>query len=563
MNVCRKRYLVLAAVLWCWISSPGWSETQQAANVPEEPPVPGIVERKIQAEMLDVAYPDDRDISPVESGHDTACFHTEEVRSIQIEVNKSIVVDADTPITRVAVGNPNLADVTLLTEQQVLLVASNNVGATNLIFWHGDTIISVYEIIVMIPGSQVEIIQNALRMILPEADKIRVYVSGRSLVLDGQVDSQELLDDLLQMARSFVPNVVNLVRVSGCQQVQLEVTIVEVMRSAMKQMGLSYLSNNDWGIGLLPSGTVTGGLATTGARSDLNSALGRFSGDVGASGGATSSGGIFGSVSALAGAEQTLEKGYENGLASALSTEASLSSPYASAFKVLLQSSSGDSLTVLNLLKGQNLARTLANPTLVALSGQEASFLVGGEFPIPVNTENGSGISVSYHSYGIMLRFMPTVISRDTITLQVAPEVSSPDYTLGVVSASVSVPGVRMRRGETTLQLRDGQTFVMAGLLTDNMSQVINKVPFVGDIPILGSLFTSKEYQRDESELVIVVRAHLVRPLAPSEVPPLPGAEIVHEMTDSAFFLNTVSPHRNSSSKTDRPVFSGTRGFAH
>ncbi|WP_269435751.1 type II and III secretion system protein family protein [Desulfosarcina ovata] len=144
-----------------------------------------------------------------------------------------------------------------------------------------------------------------------------------------------------------------------------------------------------------------------------------------------------------------------------------------------------------------------------------------------------------YKTFGIMLRFTPMVVAPETITVQVEPEISTVDYSLSVTSGGVNVPGLKTRRGSNTLQLKDGQTFVIAGLLQEDSSTVTNKIPFLGDIPYLGSLFTSKEFEKNESELMIIVTPRLVRALNPDEVPRLPGEEEMGVVGDAGFFLKT------------------------
>jgi pilus assembly protein CpaC len=176
------------------------------------------------------------------------------------------------------------------------------------------------------------------------------------------------------------------------------------------------------------------------------------------------------------------------------------------------------------------------------MSGQEADFMVGGEYPYPVPGAEGQ-TNIEFKRFGVMLRFTPTVVGRETMTIQVEPEVSSLDFSLAVASGGVAVPGLRTRRGATTLQLKDGQTFAMAGLLNEETRTVVNKIPFLGDIPLLGALFTSKEFQRNESELVIIVTPRLVRAMNRDEVPRLPGEGLNDNVGDSDFFLlNRVAP---------------------
>jgi pilus assembly protein CpaC len=309
---------------------------------------------------------------------------------------------------------------------------------------------------------------------------------------------------VLTAVKSFDVNVINMITVSGSQQVQLEVNIAEVSKSGSKQMGLGFINNSDWNIGLFPSGSFSGASAAVG----------------------DSSGGVTSGLD--------------------------LASPFASAFQLAVHSLSGDTVGILSILKGQGLARILATPTLVTMSGQEADFLVGGEFPVPVPGDNGS-TNVTFKEFGILLRFTPMVVDKETITIRVEPEVSSVDYSLGVISGGVSVPGISTRRGATTLQLKDGQSFVMAGLLKEESATTISKFPFLGDIPIIGSLFTSKSFQKSESELMIMVTPRLVRALNADELPPLPGAAERSNVSDVDFFLRNLPPERPAQ-KSDAPV---------
>ncbi|HDM78632.1 MAG TPA: hypothetical protein ENG51_19540 [Deltaproteobacteria bacterium] len=242
----------------------------------------------------------------------------------------------------------------------------------------------------------------------------------------------------------------------------------------------------------------------------------------------------------------------QKSFSSAITSTAQVTSPLGGAFQVLLHSFQDDSLAMLTLLKSQGLARFLATPTLVTMSGQEASFRVGGEFPIPVTSTYGA-VNVEYKKYGITLRFTPYVVDRETITLNVSPEVSSPDFSLAIASGGVSVPGLKTRVGYTTLQLKDGQTFVMAGLLRENSYILNDKIPFLGDLPYLGTFFTRKQFEKDETELIVVVTPHLVRPLNPGEVPALPGENMQDNISDFDFFLtNKNSGERGDNSDSNR-----------
>ena len=167
---------------------------------------------------------------------------------------------------------------------------------------------------------------------------------------------------------------------------------------------------------------------------------------------------------------------------------------------------------VVQALEARGLARSLAEPNLVALSGQTSSFLAGGEFPVPVASDNNS-VSVEFKKFGVGLDFTPTVAPNGLIHLNIKPEVSEIDYSAAVTINSITIPGLKVRRSDSTLELRDGQSFVIAGLLTNSRSVSNNRVPWLGSMPVLGNLFRSTAYKRSETDLVIIVTPHIVDPL--------------------------------------------------
>lgn len=206
-----------------------------------------------------------------------------------------------------------------------------------------------------------------------------------------------------------------------------------------------------------------------------------------------------------------------------------------SAFNLLVTPTNiGNNETIgglLSILESRGVVRILAEPNLTVMSGQTATFLAGGEFPVPVN-QSGSGtggqaaITVAFKEFGVRLPVTPTVLSRERISLKVAPEVSDLDFSAGIQIGGVSVPALTVRRTETTVELGDGESFVIAGLVSNNLIANVDKVPGLGDIPILGAFFKSVRYDRSEKELVMIVTPHLVRPLArEAKLPPLPGAK--------------------------------------
>lgn len=457
---------------------------------------------------------------------------------IDVPLHTSFVKQTEWDITRVSIADPTIADVQLLTPKQVLIMAKEKTGTTSLTLWHKKKpagndrempgseaeYAEVYDVWVYVPGLLAETIDEQIQR-LAAGSRVNVIRTGNGgVLLDGVVESQEMLARVLSIVSGYVKpqSVNNLITIQGSQQVQLDVKIAEVSRSGMKKMGLSFLNNKDWTIGMFPSGEISGSASTL-----------RYSGS--ASGG--------------------------TGSGRALESIVDITSPFSSAFQVALHAVGDDTLGILSLLKGQGLSRILASPSLVAMSGQEANFLVGGEYPYPVQGQDGA-TNIEYKTFGVMLRFTPTVVGKETITIQVEPEVSSLDFSINVTSGGASVPGLRTRRGSTTLQLKDGQTFAMAGLLNEETSTVINKIPFLGDIPILGSLFTSKEFQKNESELVIIVTPRLVRAMNRDEVPKLPGEGEKDDPSDMDFFLfNRVQSNAEAASPSARKGLEQIRNF--
>jgi pilus assembly protein CpaC len=187
----------------------------------------------------------------------------------------------------------------------------------------------------------------------------------------------------------------------------------------------------------------------------------------------------------------------------------------------------GNSLAFIRALQQQGALRALAEPNLIAMNGQEANFLAGGEYPVPVVQSNGdrANVTIIFKEYGVRLSFKPTIIDEDHIRLELEPEVSTLDFANGVKFEGFSIPALRTRRAKTGIELRDGQSFALAGLLDNNEMQTLSKVPGIGDIPILGNLFRSKSFQKNESELMFIVTANLVKPVSPDDLPAIPNVE--------------------------------------
>jgi pilus assembly protein CpaC len=212
-----------------------------------------------------------------------------------------------------------------------------------------------------------------------------------------------------------------------------------------------------------------------------------------------------------------------------------LSVNVASATNALFHIAGNPSWTaILDAMKQDGLVKILAEPTLMALSGQPASFKAGGSFPVPVPQGLGT-VGIQYMDYGVSLEFTPTVLDDDRISIVVAPKVSELDYTNAVTISGTTVPALTERKVSTVIQLRDGQSFVIAGLLQDNITDTIGKYPYLGDVPVLGTLFRSSHFQRNETELIVIATPHLVKPIDLKNQP-LPTDRYV-EPSDTDFFL--------------------------
>jgi len=341
-------------------------------------------------------------------------------------------------------------------------------------------------------------LKEAIHKILPEEKDIRVTPTGDSVTLSGTVSSTSNLSQVLALADSYYPKkVINLLEVGGVHQVMLEVRVAEISRSLLRRLGVnfSYVSNSgaNFGISLLGSLTSLGSAVTgsVGSVSDRMNAIFRFTG---------------------AGATWT---------------------------------------TFIDALKEEGLLKVMAEPTLITMSGKSANFLAGGEFPIPVPQPSGVGttITVEYKPFGVGLNFSPVVLSSKKISMQVAPEVSDLDFSNAIQISGFVVPAITTRRVSTTVELGDGQSFAVAGLLKDNVREVVSKFPVLGEIPILGVLFRSTSFQKNETELIIIVTPHLVKPLNLAKQT-LPTDQYM-EPNDFEFYLLGAL---EGSKKADRPA---------
>lgn len=437
-------------------------------------------------------------------------------------MNKSVVLSTRAPYKRVSIGAPEIADVNAIGPNNILVTAKKP-GTTQLIVWDDSDRSQVVDVAVSI---DLAALQEQFKQQFP-GSKIDVIMANGQVVLRGQAPSLLVAEQAAQLAAPFAPKVLNFIEISGGQQVMLQVRFAEVSRSATNQLGFNFGTTD--GKSVFGSNIGTGPLG-----------LGAGSGNAGA---------------ALV-----------------------VPSPSPA---VTLFGTGGIGNTqfayYIQALRQNNLLRVLAEPNLTAMSGQEASFLAGGSFPVPVTQGGGAGggapaITVEYRSFGVKLTFTPVVLGDGKIRLKVAPEVSDLDFTTAVQFGGYVIPGLTERKLQTTIELREGQTFALAGLLNNNVSATKDVTPVLGDLPVVGALFRSVRYQRKETELVVIVTPRLVEGLNPAQVPALPGEKWRHPNEGELFWNRDIggpagdpkkaAPAANASHAAGEvPKFKGEFGF--
>lgn len=420
------------------------------------------------------------------------------VRSLALEVGQNRLLLLSEEIARVAVADPAVADLKVVTPTQVLLTAKG-VGTTDLTLWNRANRALIMALQVT---RNIDALRKQLKELFP-GEGIAASAAGDLVVLTGEASDIRVPERAVEVAKLHAKQVANFIKVAGNQQVQIEVRFAEVRRSGMKEVGLNLFQKTRDGkyvSGMFGSRTIPGQFLNT----EFNPAI-PGTGPRG-----------------LAAPQQPPDVPWPQ---------------FQNSFSLFFSGFTGFPFSaMLNLLESNGLAKVLAEPTLVTLSGQEARLLAGGEIPIPLASALGQ-ITVTWKKFGIILKFTPTVLGESTIHLKLEAEVSDLDPAASVTIAGTTIPGLTSRQSETTVRLGDGQSFAIAGLLSDKVRSQIDKVPWLGSIPIIGALFRSSAYQREESELLVVVTARLARPVAPEAVPPLPTSRSGIEPGNFDFFL--------------------------
>ena len=410
--------------------------------------------------------------------------------SLEVPVNKSQVVTTDRAIGKALVGNAEIADVLPISERSVY-VLGKKMGTTSLTLYGRDNrVLAVMDVAV---GPDVESMRVQFRQLIP-GQTIDARISNDAVILSGMVSDPGAADRAAQIAKAYAGDkVINLISVGGSQQVMLEVRFAEVNRNIGEQLGIS-------GFG--------------------NSRGGRFDGVTGGTAGLTPKDTTITTTTPLPDGTSVTTSGTSTIGVLTLGALTDTFGIFRAMFGIGGTSING----ILNALERKGLSKTLAEPTLLALSGERASFLAGGEFPVPVVQSGGGGgnggnaITVEFKPFGVSLAFTPTVLGNKVINLVVEPEVSSIDPSASITINGLVVPGLQTRRASTTIELRDGESFAIAGLLRRDFQTTVRQLPILGSLPIIGALFRSSSFQKGETELLIVVTPRLVAPLRPDQV---------------------------------------------
>ena len=425
---------------------------------------------------------------------------------LNVPMNRAVVVESDTAFSELSIANPGIADISTLSDRTIYVLGKAPGRTTMTLLSPDGKLISNVEVHVT---PDIEEFKERLQEILP-GEKIEVRTANDGIVLSGTVSSTQKLDRALDLADRYAKDhVSNLMQVGGTQQVMLKVRFAEMQRSVEKSLSTSLA---------LGGGTSAGVLGATGTVASQTAE------DV--------KDGLF-----------RLKPGTKGALGLGF-TAGSLQ------FGILLEA-----------MEAKGVVRTLAEPNLTALSGQEAKFLAGGEYPIPVSSDNGT-VSIEYKPFGVELNFTPTVIEGNLINLQMDAAVSSIDTTVTLTTGGVTVNAFKRRETSTTVEMRDGESFAIAGLLQDDFRDLNGQVPWLGDIPILGALFRSADYQRNQSELVIIITPHLVTPVMgdafalPTDRVRLPSEK------DLFLFGKVAGSPTGAAGEVARQDFSGAYGYS-
>ncbi len=403
--------------------------------------------------------------------------------SIYVYANQSALLDTDVPIRRVSVARPEIADVIVISPRQMLIVGKSP-GTTTLVYWSVEGVTTVVDVVV---DPNLDKVRTDLSNIAP-GETFEVTTSGDSLILSGTVSNERVQDRLVMAAKVYSNNVVDLLKVVKLEQVLLQIRVAEINRTLAKELGMT----------LFLQGLIDGNL---------------FKGFINPPGSFTAPSGSIGGGS---------------------------DSTFGDLTQIFIAKTTGTTqfAGLLRVLEAKGALKVLSEPNLVVANGDEGSFLVGGEFPVVIASAAGSGAaaSVDYKEFGISLEFKPTIVPNGDIYMKITQEVSELDFANGVAISGFQLPALKTRKAESGLQLADGQTFVLAGLIDSKITKKVTKIPILGDIPFIGALFRNSRYKKEETELMVMVTPKIVRPLNQEEIPALPTELMIEKETSPKLF---------------------------
>jgi pilus assembly protein CpaC len=428
---------------------------------------------------------------------------------LTIEQGVQKLVHEEGGVSRVAVGDPAIADVNVINGRD-LLVTGKALGITSLMVWpRGATTPKQYRLRIVAASDPAR-----TQVMDPELGKAQIEPGQR---VDGKTPNL-LAHRRAKLAAQPGKEVVDRSVVDLESQVLTEIKIAEISRTTLQQFGFNLVKSvGNTLAGIAAPGSVTGVTFPSYPYREPGSLI------------ASGNNGQNNTVSNPVAGQATGVFGVQGSLL-----------PLQNAFNLVFGNPAKGLLGVISILEAKGLARTLAEPSLTAMSGQTASFLAGGEFPVPVaqGASAGGSVTIEYKEFGVRLSLTPTILARDRISLKVAPEVSDLNFSAGIQVGGVSVPALTVRRTDTTVELGDGESFVISGLVSDSLLSSVDKVPWLGDLPIIGAFFRSSSLNREEKELVMIVTPHLVRPIARgTQMPALPGAQYDRYRPGAASFI--------------------------
>src|SRR6266436_5555500 len=479
LGVRRNRLVALVGVLLgLFVAAPVIAEQQPA---PSQAPSPAT-------QAVPPSTPSTQGGRPEES---------EAPQTLHLLVGRSIVISSPTRIKRVSLADPNIAEAIVVSPNQVL-VNGKTPGGVSLLLWDESDQSQAFEVSVDI---DVLGLSQKIREVFP-AEPVQVETSRDVVMLSGSVSSAAVADKILEVVKSATPKVTSLMQVPAAPvgQILLQVRFAEVDRTALSQLGINILSTG--------AGKTIGNVTT----------------------------GQFGGLSSPKITDIFPVKGPQPVASEQFTTEQTISD----VLNIFLFNPNIHLGAVIKALQSKNLLQILAEPNVLTESGKEASFLAGGEFPFPILQSSAgggfAGITIQFKEFGVRLTFTPTLTADGLIHLKVRPEVSALDFANSLTLQGFIIPALSTRRVESEMDLSDGQSFAIAGLVDNRVTEQLSKIPGIGDIPVLGKLFRSRSLNKTRNELLIVVTPRVVQPVAADKAP--------HGPEFPAPFLEPAAPAR-------------------